>query len=76
MLGHIMPSFPRTLIGLGPFVNLGYTIVFTKTDVKVIHPNSHCVLKGWQEGDGPRLWRFPLKATKPSLPVPALYENS
>ena len=62
MLGHVMPSFPHTLIGLGPFAYLGYTIVFTKTDVKVVHPNGNCVLKGWQEGDGPRLWRFPLKA--------------
>jgi hypothetical protein len=56
MLGHVMPSFPHTLIGLGPFADLGYTIVFTKTDVKVIHPDGNCVLKGWREGDGPRLW--------------------
>ena len=47
MLGHVMPSFPHTLIGLGPFADLGYTIVFTKTDVKVIHLDGHCVLEGW-----------------------------
>jgi hypothetical protein len=33
---------------LGPFADLGYTIVFTKTDVKVIHPDGHCVLEGWR----------------------------
>jgi hypothetical protein len=71
MLGHVMPSFPHTLIGLGPFADLGYTIVFTKTDVKVIHPDGHCILKGWREGNGPRLWRFPLKASRPRQLPPA-----
>lgn len=75
MLGHVMPSFPHTLIGLGPFADLGYAIVFTKTDVKVVHPDGHCILKGWRERDGPRLWRFPLTATKPSLSVPASSDN-
>ncbi len=67
--GHVMPSFPHTLIGLGPFADLGCQIVFTKTAVSVIHPDGHSILEGWQEPDGPRLWRFPLKANKPSLPV-------
>jgi hypothetical protein len=46
-------------------------------DVKVVHPDGHCVLKGWWEGDRPCLWRFPLKTTKPkpSLLVPASYET-
>ncbi len=71
MLGDVMPSFPHTLIGLGPFADLGYAIVFTKTDVKVIHPDGCCVLKGWREGDGPHLWRFPLKARSPHQQPPA-----
>ena len=75
MQGHVMPSFPHTLIGLGPFADLGCQIVFTKTAVSVIHPDGHSILEGWQEQDGPRLWRFPLNATKPSLLVPASYEN-
>ena len=69
MQGHIMPSFPHTLIGLGPFADLGCAITFTKTDVIVAGPDGRCILKGWWEHDGPRLWRFPLKAAKPSLPV-------
>jgi hypothetical protein len=69
MQGHIMPSFPHTLIGLGPFADLGYTITFTKTGVFVVNPEGRCVLKGWQEKDGPRLWHFPFTAAKPSLPA-------
>jgi hypothetical protein len=49
--------------------------MFTKTGVSVIHPEGHSILEGWQEQDGPRLWRFSLKANKPSLPVTALTEN-
>ncbi len=71
-----MPSFPHTLIGLGPFADLGCFIVFTKTAVNIIDPDGQSILEGWQEQDGPRLWRFPLKANKPSLPVTALLKNN
>ncbi len=43
--------------------------------MSVIHLEGHSILEGWQEQDGPCLWRFPLKANKPSLPVTALTEN-
>jgi hypothetical protein len=33
MLGHVMPSFPHTLIGWGPFANQGCKVVFDKTSV-------------------------------------------
>ncbi len=75
MQGHVMPSFPHTLIGLGPFANLGCQIVFIKTAVSVIHPDGHSILEGWREQDGPHLWQFPLNATEASLLVPMLYEN-
>ena len=70
MQGHVMPSFPHTLIGLGPFADLGYKIVFTKTGVLVIHPDGHSILEGWRELEGARLWMFPLDPTKPSTAVP------
>ena len=66
MQGHVMPSFPHTLIGLGPFADLGYKIVFTKTGVSVIHPDGHSILEGWRELNGARLWMFPLNPTEPS----------
>ncbi len=68
--GHVMPSFPHTLIGVGPFADLGCAIRFTKTAVTIVDPDGRCILKSWRECDSPRLWRFPLKAAKPSLPVP------
>ncbi len=62
-----MPSFPHTLINLGPFADLGCQIVFSKHAVLVIHPDGHSILDGWREQDGPHLWCFPLKATMPIL---------
>jgi hypothetical protein len=73
MQGHVMPSFPHTLIGFGPFANLGCQIVFTKTAMSTIHPDGHTILEGWREDDGPRLWHFPLQATQSSLPATALF---
>ena len=55
MQGRVLPSFLHTLIGLGPFANLGCQILFTKTRVSVIHPDGHCKLEGWREQDAPRL---------------------
>jgi hypothetical protein len=71
-----MPSFPHTLIGLGPFADLGCSIVFTKTAVNVIDPDGQSILEGWWEQDSPQLWHFRLKANKPSLPVMALLKNN
>jgi hypothetical protein len=68
MQGHVMPSFPHTLISLGPFADLGCQIDFSKHAVSVIHTDGHSILDGWREQDGPLLWRFPLKATTPILP--------
>ena len=56
MSGHVMPSFPHTLIGLGPFADQGCTIVFTKTAVTVYHPDGHPILSGWRDETGLRLW--------------------
>jgi hypothetical protein len=77
-----MPTFPHTLIGLGPFVNQDCTINFTRTAVTVYHPDGHPVLSDWQDETGPHLWHFPLTtkaanpqnvpvATAPQLPIPA-----
>jgi hypothetical protein len=60
MSGHVMPSFPHTLIGLGPFADQGCTIVFTVTTVTVYHPDGHPVFAGWRKQTGPCLWHFPL----------------
>jgi hypothetical protein len=66
--GHVTPSFPHTLISLGPFAYQGCKIVFNKTLVTVYHPDGHFILNGWWDINGPRLWQFPL-TTPPSLPA-------
>jgi hypothetical protein len=68
MPGHVIASFPHTLIGLGPFADQGCKIVFDKTSVTVYHPNGHPILNSWQDINGPQLWQFPLTAL-PLLPV-------
>jgi hypothetical protein len=62
MSGHVMPSFPHTLIGLGPFADQGCNIVFTNTSITVYHPNGYPILSGWRDETGPCLWHFPLTA--------------
>jgi hypothetical protein len=68
MLGHVMPSLPHTLIGLGPFADQGCKIAFNKTSVTVFHPDGHPILNGWWDIDRPRLWQLPL-TTSPTPPA-------
>jgi hypothetical protein len=72
MQGHVMPSFTHTLIGLGPFADLGCKIIFTKTAVTIYHPHRHPILTGWQDLEGPHLWHFPLQPTQPAAPTEPL----
>jgi hypothetical protein len=83
MTGHVMPAFPHTLIGLGPFADLNCKIVFTKTAVTVYHPDGHPLLSGWRDATGPRLWHFLLTAeaarrafdtASPQPPIPIIAE--
>jgi hypothetical protein len=60
--GHVMPNFPHTLFGLGPFANQDCMIVFTGTAVTIYHPDGHPILSGWQDETGMQLWHFPLTA--------------
>ncbi len=55
MSGHVMPFFPHTLIRMGPFAKQGCKIIFDKTSITVFNPESHPILKGWRDHDGPQL---------------------
>jgi hypothetical protein len=55
MVGHVMPTFPRSLIGLGPFANQDCTIVFNKTTVTVYNASGRTILAGWREQTGASL---------------------
>ncbi len=81
LLGHVMPNFPHTLIGLGPFANQDCTIVITQTAVTAYHPDGHPFLSGWRDETGLHLWHFSLTtkaanpqdvtgATAPRPPIP------
>jgi hypothetical protein len=72
MVGHVMPTFPPSLIGLGPFANQDCTIVFNKTAVTVYDASGRTILSGWCEQTGACLWHFPMgaPATAPVLPTP------
>jgi hypothetical protein len=48
MQGHVMPSFPHTIIGLGPFADFGCSIVFTKADMNIIDSDGQSILEGWR----------------------------
>jgi hypothetical protein len=75
MQGHVMPSFPHTLVGLRPFADQGCQIVFTNKDVSVLNPQGICILKGWREEQGARLWHFPLKAPPACVVPPVVLPN-
>ena len=76
MSGHVMPCFPHTLIGLGPFADQECNIVFTKTSVTVYHLDGHPVLSGWRDQTGPRLWHFPLTKEVSTPPRCGLHHNA
>jgi hypothetical protein len=65
-----MAGFPHSLIGLTPFVDAGYQVIFTKTLVIVFDVNDKAILIGWRETTGPQLWCWPLlpqHLTSPSI---------
>jgi hypothetical protein len=66
-----MPTFPHSLIGLGPFADQGCTIVFTKMSVTVYDAAGRPILARWREQTGARLWHFPITvpATAPAVPL-------
>jgi hypothetical protein len=71
MVGHVMPTFPHSLIGLGPFADQDCTIVFNKTTITVYDASGRIILAGWHEQTGACLWHFPMGAptTAPALPT-------
>jgi hypothetical protein len=48
-VGHVMASFPHSLIGLTPFVDAGYQVIFTQMLVIVFDANDKAILIGWRE---------------------------
>jgi hypothetical protein len=57
---HIMPSFPRILVGIAPLCEVDLTITFTKHNVKAQDQAGATIIKGWQDPSGANNWHFPL----------------
>ena len=58
--GHVMPSFPHSLMGIAPICNAGYKVEFLDVDVVVRADCGRTILTGWRDKKPPRLWRFDL----------------
>ena len=68
VIGHIMPGFKHTLIGVGPLCDADCTVTFTSADVLVWDMHGNPVLTGRREQSGPRLWRISLQPDETTLP--------
>jgi hypothetical protein len=58
--GYIMPSFPRTLVGINPLCNADLTATFNKHNVKAYNQSGTTILEGWHDPGGANEWHFPL----------------
>jgi hypothetical protein len=58
--GHIMPSFPRTLVSIAPLCDANLTVTFTKHDVKAYDQAGTTILECWPDPRGASDWHFPL----------------
>jgi hypothetical protein len=70
-VGHVMVGFPHSLIGLTPFVNASFQVIFTQMLVIAFYANDKAILIGWRETTGPQLWRWPLLPQHPTAPSSA-----
>ncbi len=57
---HIMPSVPRTLVGIAPLCDANLTVSFTKHNVKAYDQAGATILEGWHDPGGANDWHFPL----------------
>jgi hypothetical protein len=48
-----MAGYPRSLIGLTPFVDVGCQVIFTKTLVIMFDANDNAIPIGWRETTQP-----------------------
>jgi hypothetical protein len=53
--GHVMASFPHSLIGLAPFVDPGFCVLFNDTAGIAFNRDGKVILEGWHETTCPKL---------------------
>ena len=68
----MMPNFHHNLMGIGPFCDNRYRVVFEQAKVTVFSKDSTKLLRGWRETTGSKLWRFSLRPSDHPTPPPDL----
>ena len=50
--GHILPNFNDSPVGIGPFCDTYFKVLFTKENVSVFDPARKTTLTGWRKLHG------------------------
>ena len=66
--GNILPAFDNSLVGIGPFCDADYKVLFSKDTVTVFEPTGETILTGWREIHGAQLWRSSTRPEVDALP--------
>ena len=61
LFGHIMPSFPHNILGIGIMCDKDCKVLFTKRSVIIYDKNKRLFLIWWRETDGAKLTRISLQ---------------
>ena len=46
--GNIFPAFKNSLVGIGPFCDADYKVLFSEETVTVFEPTGETILIGWR----------------------------
>jgi hypothetical protein len=73
---HIMSTFTNNLLSMGRFCNAGCTVIFTRTNIKVINKTGTVILQGFREQAGARMWQFNIYPPTPPVEAHAAAHTS
>ena len=65
---HILPNFNNSLVGIEPFCDADFKVLFTKENVSVFDPARKTTLTGWRKLHGVWLWLFLLLPEVDEIP--------
>ena len=59
-MGHVLPAFRDTLLGLGPICDADCQVTFDKDAMTIHGPDGRVIITGWRDNASPHLWRISL----------------
>ena len=65
---RIFPNFNNSLVGISPFCDVDFKVLFTKDTAALFDPEVYTILTGWREIRGARLWQLLLCPEVDELP--------